>query len=279
MLAAGDLTLSDDDFRFIVETMYRQAGIQLAEHKRNLVYSRLTKRLRTLGMPDFKSYCELLKGPSGASELGAMINALTTNVTSFFREAHHFEHLQQVALPETVKHPTAHTRRLRIWSSACSTGEEPYSIAMALKSAEVDLRGWDVRILATDLDTVVLAAAMKGVYSQQAIKKLPPDLARRFTEPANKNSNQSRIKDELRQIITFKNLNLLGKWPMKGSFDIIFCRNVLIYFDTETKSRLIDRFVTLLRPGGWLYLGHSETLNATNSALVLEGRTTYRRLP
>jgi chemotaxis protein methyltransferase CheR len=278
MAVQSDFALSNEDFRFIADTIHRQAGILLADHKRNLVYSRLTKRLRALSLPDFKSYCDLLKSPKGVDELGVMINALTTNLTSFFREAHHFEHLRDTALPETVADPRGHGHRIRIWSSACSTGEEPYSIAMTIKAAGLNFAGWDLRVLATDLDTTVLQTAMEGVYDSAAAQKLPKAMSDRFTEPLGDGSGRLRAAKELRPLITFKHLNLLGDWPMRGPFDVIFCRNVLIYFDAETKTRLIDRFVKLLRPGGWLYLGHSETLTTANPALHLEGRTTYRRV-
>jgi chemotaxis protein methyltransferase CheR len=204
-----------------------------------------------------------------------MTNALTTNLTSFYRESHHFDHLKNVVIPGMKDLASQNARRLRIWSSACSTGEEPYSIAMTLLDSGIDRRNWDARILATDLNTDVLAAADAGLYSADVCEKLPGAL-RRFIDPQTENG-KFRVKTDVRNLITFKQLNLLGTWPMRHPFDVIFCRNVLIYFDNETKIELINRFVSLLRPGGGLYLGHSETLNGNHQGLALTGRTIYRR--
>jgi chemotaxis protein methyltransferase CheR len=270
-----EFTLTDCDFRFIADLVYRQAGILLGERKRNLVYGRLVRRLRALGLPDFGAYCAHLQAPEGAAELGLMINALTTNLTAFFREPHHFDHLGGTVLPEAAAGIGAPRRRLRVWSAACSTGEEPYSIAMTLLGSAIEPRGWDIRVLATDLDTSVLATASEGVYAASAAAKVPTDLRGRFLERLD--DGRLRIARPARQLITFKQLNLLTDWPMRGPFDVIFCRNVLIYFDAATKARLIDRFVALLRLGGWLYLGHSESLSGGHPALGLTGRTIYRR--
>jgi chemotaxis protein methyltransferase CheR len=271
----NEFKLTEDDFKFIVRTIYDHAGIVLSDRKRDLVHSRLGRRLRELGLSCFKDYCQYLKSPNGANEMTVMTNALTTNLTSFYREAHHFDHLKNVALPGIKDIASQNGRRLRLWSSACSTGEEPYSIGMTLLESGIDRRNWDARILATDLNTDVLATASAGTYSADVCEKLPTEL-RRFidTQPE---SGKFKIKPDVRNLITFKQLNLLGSWPMKHPFDVIFCRNVLIYFDHETKSKLIDRFVSSLRPGGWLYLGHSETLNGNHQGLALTGRTIYRR--
>lgn len=205
-----------------------------------------------------------------------MANALTTNLTSFYREAHHFDHLRTVVLPEFKDQSSKNGRRLRLWSSACSTGEEPCSIAMTLLESGIDRRSWDVRVLATDLNTEVLASASAGLYSSEVCEKLPAKLRQRFIDQQPR-GDKYPVKQEVRDLIIFNQLNLLGNWPMRHPFDVIFCRNVLIYFDAETKSKLIDRFIGLLKPGGWLYLGHSETLNNNNHGLTLSGRTIYRR--
>lgn len=272
----NEFNLTESDFKFIVNVIYDHAGIVLSDKKRDLVNSRLGRRIRELGLSCFKDYCEYVKSPRGADEMTVLTNALTTNLTSFYREAHHFDHLKSVALPEIKDITSQNGRRLRLWSSACSTGEEPYSIAMTLLESGIDRRTWDARILATDLNTEVLASASAGVYSAEVCEKLPVELRQRFIEPRS-SGDKLTIKPDVRSLITFKQLNLLANWPMRNPFDVIFCRNVLIYFDNETKNKLISRFVSLLRPGGWLYLGHSETLSGNSHGLALTGRTIYRR--
>lgn len=274
-----EFPLRPEDFRFIADRLRQHAGIVLHEHKREMVYGRLVHRIRELGLASFAEYCERLQGPAAADELGMMVNALTTNLTGFFREAHHFEALRTTALPELVARARDLGRRLRLWSAACSSGEEPYSMAMTLLASGIDLRGWDVRILATDLDTNMLAKARQGIYSAEALVKLPPDVRARLATPAaDRGKGEAvQIRPELRQLVTFRQLNLLERWPMRGPFDIIFCRNVLIYFDAETKAGLIDRSRDVLRPGGWLCLGHSESLLSGPSDFKLVGRTIYRR--
>lgn len=267
--------LSDTDFGVIRETIYRLSGIQLSEHKRELVYSRLTRRLREHGLPTFKSYIDLLGSPEGSVELEHMVNALTTNLTSFFREKHHFDHLKNAALPAILGDSERPNRRLRIWSSACSTGEEPYSIAATLLESDFDWHRIDARILATDLNTDVLQQAAKGHYTSTVMKK-SPDTHRKYFEWSAEGHAQAG--PGIKNFISFKQLNLLNPWPMKGRFDVIFCRNVLIYFDTETKNKLVDRFVDILSPKGWLYLGHSESASGNHPGLELIGQTTYRKI-
>ena len=276
MTSRNEFRLTEGDFKFIVDLIYDHAGIVLSEKKRDLVYSRLGRRLRELRLPSFGDYCEYIKSPAGAGEMTVMTNALTTNLTSFFRESHHFEHLKKVALPEIRKLSGQNGRRLRIWSSACSTGEEPYSIAMTILESGIDRRSWDARVLATDLNTDVLATASAGVYGSQVCEKLPAELRHKYVGLQG-SGDQMVIKPDVKELIAFKQLNLLGSWPMRQLFDVIFCRNVLIYFDNETKTKLIDRFKSMLQPQGWLYLGHSETLGNANHGLKLSGRTIYRR--
>ncbi len=268
-------TFTKDDFRSIQDKVYKLAGINLEDQKTDLVYSRLTKRLRDLGLTSFQSYLDLVDSPEGAAEIERMLNALTTNLTSFFREAHHFDHLKNTALGESLERQKGAGRRLRLWSSACSTGEEPYSIAMTLMESPIDLGHADVRILATDLNTEVLHQASEGRYSASVMGKCP-DACRRYVQMNQDGSGE--VKKAIRDLIRFKQLNLLGSWPMKGPFDIIFCRNVLIYFDCETKQRLVNRFVSILRPGGWLYLGHSESTSGNHPKLESLGHTIYRKM-
>ncbi|MGI9491216.1 MAG: CheR family methyltransferase [Geminicoccaceae bacterium] len=272
--AAKDLVLSKVDFSSIRDRVYELSGICLGDQKFDLVYSRLTRRLRALGLTDFKSYLKHLDGPEGAAELEFMLNALTTNLTSFFREAHHFDHLKNTALESCLAGQRGQDRRLRLWSSACSTGEEPYSIAMTLQESSIDFSRVDLRILATDLNTEVLGQAALGQYSAQVMAKCPEAYRSYFTL---RPDGGGQAKASIRDLISFRQLNLLGHWPMKGPFDIVFCRNVLIYFDTETKCRLVDRFVDILKPEGWLYLGHSESASGDHPKLELIGQTIYRK--
>lgn len=272
----NDFKLTDSDFTYLVDTIYDHAGIVLNQGKRDLVQCRLGRRLRELRLDSFNEYCKLLNSAKARDELTVMTNALTTNLTAFYREAHHFEHLKEVALPEIQDYARKNDQRLRIWSSACSTGEEPYSIAMTLLESSINRSKWDARVLATDVNTEVLSSARNGIYSEEALAKLPADLRRLYIDRSQHHDSYS-IKESVRDLISFRQLNLLGTWPMHGPFDVIFCRNVLIYFDHQTKCKLIDRFINLLRPGGWLYLGHSETLSGNHEALTLTGRTTYRR--
>jgi chemotaxis protein methyltransferase CheR len=278
--AMREFDLTEEDFRFLARQVYDLTGIVIHERKRDMLYSRLSRRLRTLGFATFREYCEYVGGPDGDGEVGAMINAVTTNLTHFFRESHHFDHLRDEALPAAAAADRqAGNRRLRIWSAGCSSGEEPYSIAMAVKSAPVDFSRWNARILASDLDTDMVARAAAGRYRTADANGIPEDLAGKFTDTATTpNGSEVRMRDTLRQMIIFKQLNLMGEWPMRGPFDAIFCRNVMIYFDHPTKARLIDRFAELLQPHGWLYIGHSESLSKVSDRFQLVGRTIYRRI-
>jgi chemotaxis protein methyltransferase CheR len=275
-----EFDLTEEDFRFLARRVHELTGIVIHERKRDMLYARLSRRLRSLRLGSFRAYCDFLAGPDGAAEIGAMINAVTTNLTHFFREAHHFDHLRDEALPVVVAADRqAGTRRLRIWSAGCSSGEEPYSIAMTVKSAPVDLSRWNVRILASDLDTDMVEKAAAGRYRAADADGIADELAARFMDTVETPTGpEIRMRDSLRQTIVFKQLNLMGDWPMRGPFDAIFCRNVMIYFDHQTKARLVDRFAQLLRPDGWLYIGHSESLTKVTERFQLVGRTIYRRL-
>ena len=271
---AREFSLSEAEYKSIRDRAYSLAGIKLGDQKQDLVYSRLTKRIRALGLADFASYLRFLDDPQGQQEVEQMLNALTTNLTSFFREAHHFEHLTAEALKSSLDQQKGPNKRLRIWSSACSTGEEPYSIAMSLMQSRIDLSHIDARILATDLNTDVLQSASQGRYNA-AISTKCPAVYQAYFQPLSSGFNE--IKPAVRDLIRFRQLNLLGSWPMKGQFDVIFCRNVLIYFDNETKNRLVNRFVNILKPNGWLYLGHSESASGNHPSLISTGRTIYRK--
>ena len=271
----GQEQLKDRDFRFLSNLVYEQTGIVLGDSKRDMVCRRIMRRKRALQLASYKEYCELLKQDE-SQELPNFINSITTNLTSFFREPHHFQYLA-----EYIKQQEQNRRsqRLRIWSAACSTGEEPYSIAISMAQAlQSTLQSWDVKILATDLDTNALAVAKTGVYEFESCKSLPQAmLSRWFSQGTGGNAGLVKVKPELQQYITFKQLNFMDSWPLNGPFDAIMCRNVLIYFDRPTQIELLSRFVQLLRPGGLLFLGHSESAGKEMDELETKGRTIFAK--
>lgn len=275
-LAAGEFGFDRSDFAFIATTLHENAGIHLPPSKANLVYSRLAKRLRALGLESFRDYCALVGSEEGAEERTQMIAALTTNVTRFFREPHHFEHLRR-RLVEPLAAEVRNGGRLRLWSAGCSSGQEPYSIALTVLSVMPDARAHDVKLLATDINPLVLETARKGLYPAEEVISVPADLRRAWMEPTG--TGTLRMDEAARGLVSFRALNLIGAWPMKGPFDAIFCRNVVIYFDEKTQGRLLGRLASLLRPGGVLYLGHSERMVGPAEALFrLEATTSYRKL-
>jgi chemotaxis protein methyltransferase CheR len=258
-------------FTHIRDIAYRLTGITLSDHKQNMVYGRLARRLRALGLSHFDDYCDLLYEQS--PEITEFINAITTNLTAFFREMHHFEYLKKSILPAlAVKN--AKTRRLRIWSAGCSTGEEPYSLAMTLASTSL-FTHWDCKILATDLDSNVVATAKAGLYGADRIDSIPAEY-QRFVKQQD-GDEIYKIKEDIQALITFKQLNLLNEWPMKGMFDVIFCRNVVIYFDQETQRKLFSRYCDILHSKGHLFIGHSENLNRVSDAFLSLGKTIYQK--
>jgi chemotaxis protein methyltransferase CheR len=268
--------LADAEFEFIRHVIAENAGIVLGPNKRQLVQGRLARRLRELHLPTYESYCDHLRN-SGPEELVGLINALTTNVTSFFRENHHFEALASYMLPEAFKR-NQQSRRLRIWSAGCSTGEEPYCIAMVARETLPPGQKWDLKILATDIDSEVVATAQRGVYPLDRLTSLTQErLQRHFHRGTGDNAGDAKVRSELSQLISFKTLNLMHTWPMSGPFDVIFCRNVMIYFDQATRERLVSRFAELLAPEGYLCLGHSESIHGTGGPFRLVGKTIYRK--
>lgn len=265
---------SRKDFVRIRDFIGEQTGIVLSDSKRDMVYSRLARRLRELRIDRFADYLGRLDHDQ--AELGRFINALTTNLTSFFREPHHFEFMRSELIPELAA--DRHRRRIRTWSAGCSTGEEPYSIAITLREALPADREWDVRILATDLDSDVVAKGLHGVYTEERVVGLPkPRLRRWFRRGREANAGLVRVVPELRDLILFKQLNLLHDWPVKGPFDFIFCRNVVIYFDKATQKVLFDRFADLLAEGGYIFIGHSESMFKVSDRFELIGNTVYRK--
>ncbi|MEO6396099.1 MAG: protein-glutamate O-methyltransferase CheR [Devosia sp.] len=270
---ASEFELSDSEFARIRKRVYREAGISLSEEKRTLVVVRLAKILRSRGNDSFDEYLDDLERGS-VPEAQEFINALTTNLTRFWREAHHFDHLvEYVGGIVRTRGGGNMPRRLRIWSAGCSTGQEPYSIALSLLNAYPELKRWDFRILATDIDTNVIARAAAGSYSDSELNELPIERARLFERSEN---GHIRVPTEAKRIVSFKPLNLLGEWPMKGKFDAIFCRNVAIYFDKPTQAAVFTRLAAALQPGGMLYVGHSENLGLVSSGFRLVGKTVYQ---
>ncbi|MDE1462998.1 CheR family methyltransferase [Spartinivicinus poritis] len=265
--------MSDSDFAFIQQVAYDISGITLREHKRNMIYGRLVRRLRSLKLKNFSQYCDLLKKENN-KEYKEFINAITTNLTSFFREPHHFDFLEKTALRETIYHHQ-HDKRVRIWSAGCSTGEEPYSIAIIMR--EMINPRWNAKLLATDLDSNVLNCAKAGIYRLDQTETISSDRHKKWFYHS-LNDSKVKVKDSLKKIITFNQLNLLNAWPMKGKFDIIFCRNVMIYFDQDIRGALIDRYAEILNPNGYLYIGHAENLPNSNKHFTPLGRTIYQRI-
>ena len=266
---------SEQTFRRVRQLVHAELGISLADSKRELVYQRLSRRLRALKIGDFDSYLQLIEQRHG-EELQNFCNAITTNLTSFFREQYHFEFLTQKLLP-ALERNNADTRRIRIWSAGCSSGQEAYSIAMVALETLGHLRGWNIRILATDIDSIVLEQASRGLYSGETLEKMTAARLLRWFERSG-TSGQYRVSDELRALISFRRLNLVDTWPMAGPFDVIFCRNVIIYFDRDTQRGIIERMAGLQRPGDYLVLGHAESLLEVSTRYRLVGQAIHRRV-
>ncbi len=271
-----EFALTHDEFKKLTGLVHSLTGIVLGDHKKDMVYGRLARRLRELGMQSFSQYCELLDSRQAAKETGFLVNAITTNLTKFFRESHHFdnltEHLQKISMDADRRklNPT-----VRIWSAGCSSGEEPYSIASVISSKIATLKSWDVKVLATDLDTNMLNTGKAGVYKNEALDGVEGAYRAVLQDNTKRKKDQLHIKETTKQLVHFKQLNLLHDWPLRKQYDVIFCRNVLIYFDNDTKNKLVQRYTDLLRPGGILFLGHSETLQQKPDEITLIGKTTY----
>lgn len=278
-LSAGidrEFSLSQQEFDDIRALVKEFTGINLGESKRQLIYRRLSGRLRATNLPTFNAYMDLLRN-NPKQELEVFANAITTHLTAFFRESHHFDYLASTILPELHAASSATRKRLRIWSAGCSTGEEPYTTAMILQESLPDLAKWDARILATDLDSDVLAVGKAGVYARQRVEDMAPQRLRQWFTPSG-DDDAVEVKPALRKLIAFKQLNLMREWPMRGPFDVIFCRNVIIYFDKPTQRVLMDRYANFLKEGGYLILGHSETLFNVSDRFELLGKTIYRKI-
>ena len=270
----GEYAFTEADFRKIAAMVHGDAGIHLPDAKATLVYSRLAKRLRALGLSSFRDYCELVAGADGLDERQKMLAALTTNVTRFFREPHHFDHLKDKVLPPLLD-AARRGGKVRIWSAACSSGQEPFSIAMTILALDPNAAERDIKVLATDIDPNMVREGRGGTYAPHLLDGVPADYMKKFTTAER---GGVRMSDEARALITFNELNLIGDWPMKGKFDAIFCRNVAIYFEDDTQARLWSRFAPLIAPNGALYIGHSERIQGPATPLFRpDGVTTYRK--
>lgn len=276
-LATGEYPLTRRDLTEIAAMIYADAGIHLNESKASLVYSRLSKHIRNLGLKGFREYCTLVSSPEGAPARREMLSHLTTNFTRFFRENHHFEHMKNEVLPELIARAKA-GGRVRIWSAASSDGQEPYSIALTLLSLLPNAADYDIRILATDIDPKILALARAGAYDAAALETVSPAMRKQYFREVDIDGRRKwQVDDRVKKLITYNELNLMAQWPFKGPFDIIFCRNVVIYFDEPTQMKIWTRFAGMFAEGGHLYIGHSERVSGESKALFDNiGITTYR---
>ncbi len=276
-LGTQSVDLTEAQFKQISRLVKDLCGINLHGGKKQLVRARLAKRLRQLGIPTFKQYLDYVRREGGGDELTAMLDALSTNKTSFFREPAHFDYLVETIVPRLLDRDKK-DRRLRIWSAGCSSGEEPYTIAIHLFEAVPDLENWDARILATDISTKVLEAAREGIYNKHRLADVPGLLrSKYFTCIEARPERQYQVKDPLRELVRFARLNLMDPWPMRGPFEVIFCRNVMIYFDKPTQTELIERFFDILAPGGTLFIGHSESLTGVKHRFRYVQPTVYEK--
>lgn len=277
-MIAQSFDLTDREFKLFQEIIYRETGINMSDKKKKLIVARLSKRLRALDLANFTQYYEYLnKSTDSQNEIVNLINRVTTNKTSFFREQHHFDFLSRELLPQIITQGNASgARRLRIWSAGCSSGEEPYTIAMVVSEAFKAHRGWDIKVLATDLDTDVLSRAIEGEYPTQALLPVQKEYVHRYftRSPGGYTANNS-----LKSMISFRKLNLMDTtFPMKRPFDMIFCRNVIIYFDTQTKENLLSHFHSHLKDGGHMFIGHSESLMHMKDKYRYLKHTIYQKI-
>ena len=264
--------LNHKQFKKVSEMVYRFSGISLQAGKEALVRARLMKRVRALQMASLDAYLRYLESDEGKCELGDMIDAMTTNKTGFFREAEHFNFMREKILPEISN------SRMRFWSAACSSGEEPFSLAITLRETIADLDAKDCLILATDISSRMLEKAWKAVYCQAALQGLPATVVRKYFNKLDKGPNPTfQVKDQVRGLVRLAWLNLMNPWPMTGPFNIILCRNAMIYFDRATQQKLINRFWDFLEPGGYLFVGHSEGLLGLSHKFTYVQPATYRK--
>jgi chemotaxis protein methyltransferase CheR len=277
MNAAREYEFTRRDFDYLRQLSNAKTGIVVTDDKFDMFYSRLARRVRALGLGSFSDYCRYLDRSGDEGEVIELVNAITTNLTSFFRENHHFEFLADTALTEAIAR-NHQTRSLRIWSAGCSTGEEPYSLAMTLAENSARFSGWDTKILASDIDSNVLGQARSGVYAMARVQNLPRERLKAFFQRGRGvQEGKVRVKGHLREQVDFRQINLMEPAQVERQ-DIIFCRNVIIYFDKPTKQRLVERFADHLVDGGYLFIGHSESLYKVTDRFRLIGHTIYQKV-
>ncbi len=275
--ATSAARLTDRQFALIAGLAKREAGLAIPANKNAMVYSRVMKQMRAAGQTDLETYCAHLRQTKNPADLSRLVCALTTNVTQFFREPHHYRSLRDDVLPGLAKAARA-GRAIRLWSAGCADGMEAYSIALVLAEAWPDYAQLDLRILATDIDSNVIARARAGRYAARHLAHIPPAYHRHLQRSPD--GTQFDIAPGPKQLVTFNTLNLLRDWPMRHGFDAIFCRNVMIYFDEGTRTDLWPRLARAVQPGGWLFLGHSERLpKPVDYGFAPCGLTTYRKRP
>ena len=271
--------LTAELFEKITSIVNSETGIQFPPEKRTLVQARISKRLRTLKIAGFAEYAEFLNSKEGEVERKSLVSLLTTNVTRFFRENHHFDHLKTEVLPGLIER-ARNGGRVRLWSAGCSSGEEPYSMALSVLALESDIAKYDFKILASDVDPIVVKKAAAGVYKTSALETLTPKLRQTYFNPNPSETGTSVATDALKSIIAFRELNLMDSWPFRGQFDAVFCRNVVIYFDAPTSARIWAKLAERVLDNGMLYVGHSERVgNADQIGLEAVGVTAYKKLP
>lgn len=270
-LSDREFNFTDHDFKRVRDLIYEHAGISLSDAKGSMVYSRLSRRIRALGLTSFKSYLDFLQANKKDEEWEAFVNALTTNLTSFYREEHHFPMLADHINSIKGRRP------LRLWCSAASTGEEPYTMAITMAELFGSLHP-PVEILATDIDTNVLAKASQGVYPIDRVEKIPVEILRKyFLKGSGSNAGLVQVRQELRDLITFKRHNLLdAQWKIEGGFDAIFCRNVMIYFDKPTQYGILKKFIPTMHKDALLFAGHSESFQHASELFKIIRKTVYR---
>jgi chemotaxis protein methyltransferase CheR len=279
MFKMENLELSEAEFIRISTYVHQNFGIHLKGEKKDLVKSRLSKKVIEHGYDSYREYFDFVLSKEGSDELINMVDALSTNLTYFFRESKHFDFLKEVVLPEIIREHPGENFSLRVWCAASSSGEEPYTLSMVIKECLETVGGCDFKLLATDISTRMLSKAKQGVYKSEAFKDVPPILHRKyFLRGEGKSQGFYKVKKKLSECITFNYLNLVKPFPMKGPFDFIFCRNVMIYFDQETQQKVIDRMVLLLRPGGYLFMGMSEGLSGIRHTLKYVQPSIYRKV-
>ena len=266
--------LTDKEFEQFQSLIYQQVGIKLDPPKKTLLVSRLSKRLRELALTSFQAYYDCVSRKGGEEELTKMLDLISTNKTDFYREGIHFDFLRDKVLPEIRE-----TKTLRVWSSASSSGEEPYTIAMTLCDALPDINRWDIKILASDISTRVLAKAASGMYEEERVSHLPKDVVlRHFLCGKGPQAGKYKIRPNVAKLVSFRRINLMDlTFPIRSSLDVIFCRNVMIYFDRPTQTQLTKKFFHYLRPGGYLFIGHSESLQWIEHQFTYLRPTIYQK--